>query len=258
MSETHDAGFSMQQLDEILHLLTGVASVELKVTVAEDARQSALESLDIDPLDAGLRQVTFFDTPGLALNRQGIIVRGRRIQGRPGDMVVKLRPVVPENVPEPMRKSRNLGLELDVMPGGFTCSASIKARLSNDKLREAFSAVRSVQSVLSREQRDLLASLTGPELELDEIRPLGTVNVLRLGFSPAGYERRLVAELWSYPDGSRLLELSTKCAPSEAFEIAAMTRVYLAGCGIDLLAEQATKTKRAMELFASEISVSNV
>jgi len=42
---------------------------------------------------------------------------------------------------------------------------------------------------------------------------LGPITVLKLKFSPEGYGRRLVAEPWFYPDGSQILELSTKCAP---------------------------------------------
>ena len=38
----------------------------------------------------------------------------------------------------------------------------------------------------------------------------------------------MVAELWLYPDGSRILELSTKCPPAEAFQVAAEARAYLA------------------------------
>jgi hypothetical protein len=63
----------------------------------------------------------------------------------------------------------------------------------------------------------------------------------------------MVAELWFYPDGSRIMELSTKCAPSEAFEIAATTKAFLAGRGVDLEGAQQTKTKTALEFFASEL-----
>ena len=59
-----------------------------------------------------------------------------------------------------------------------------------------------------------------------------------------------MVELWIYPDGSRLLELSTKCAPSEAFQMAAQSRVYLEERGIDLSGEQPTKTRTALEFFA--------
>ena len=48
-------------------------------------------------------------------------------------------------------------------------------------------------------------------VHLDDLRILGPINVLKVKCAPKGYGRRLVAELWLYPDGSRILELSTKC-----------------------------------------------
>ncbi len=56
-----------------------------------------------------------------------------------------------------------------------------------------------------------------------------------------------------YPDNSRILELSTKCAPSEAFQVAAETRAFLAGRGVDLGGEQETKTRKALEFFAAHL-----
>jgi hypothetical protein len=77
---------------------------------------------------------------------------------------------------------------------------------------------------------------------------------MKVKFNPFGQTRRMVAELWVYPDGSRILELSTKCQPAEAFDVAAQTRVLLTDHGIDLLAEQQTKTKTALEFFAGELA----
>jgi hypothetical protein len=64
----------------------------------------------------------------------------------------------------------------------------------------------------------------------------------------------LVAELWLYPDGSRILELSTKCVPAEAFDVAAETRAFLAKQGVDLFGEQQTKTKTALEFFSRNLN----
>ena len=64
----------------------------------------------------------------------------------------------------------------------------------------------------------------------------------------------MVAELWLYPDGSRILELSTKCAPAEAFQVAAETRAYLTERGVSLSGEQQTKTRTALEFFSSELA----
>ena len=63
----------------------------------------------------------------------------------------------------------------------------------------------------------------------------------------------MVTELWLYPDGSRILELSTKCPPKEMFQVAAEARAYLTGIGIDLSGQQQTKTKSALEQFARHL-----
>jgi hypothetical protein len=83
---------------------------------------------------------------------------------------------------------------------------------------------------------------------------LGPVTVLKLKYEPEGYGRKLVAELWFYPDGSRILELSTKCKPAEAFDVAARTRVYLSERGVNLSGEQQTKTRTALEYFSEQLS----
>lgn len=56
-----------------------------------------------------------------------------------------------------------------------------------------------------------------------------------------------------YPDDSRILELSTKCLPKEAFQVAAESRAYLGERGVNLFGEQQTKTRTALEYFAQEM-----
>ena len=82
---------------------------------------------------------------------------------------------------------------------------------------------------------------------------LGPIFVLKLNFRPAELGRRMVAELWLYPDGSRILELSTKCTAADAFQVAAESRAFLTGKGIDLSGEQQTKTKTALEFYSQEL-----
>jgi len=73
---------SNEQLLEIMGVLKGSDSVELKVTIPASGGRAAAASLGMDPLDAQLRAVVFFDTPELSLNAAGVIVRARRIQGK--------------------------------------------------------------------------------------------------------------------------------------------------------------------------------
>jgi hypothetical protein len=74
--------------------------------------------------------------------------------------------------------------------------------------------------------------------------------VLKLNFTPKELKRKMVGELWLYPDGSRILELSTKCAPDQMFQVANEVRGYLTTKGIDTSGEQQTKTATALGYFS--------
>ena len=239
-----------EQLRELVGLVEGADSVELKLTVPDEDRRSTVVALGMDPLDAYLRQVFFFDTPDLALDRAGLVTRARRSQGRPDDSVVKLRPIEPTALPEDVRASETFGVEVDAMPGGFVCSASFKGELKAGHVKEAVAGERPLQKLFSRQQRAFWTEHAPAGVELDRLSVLGPVNVLKLKYEPEGYGRKLVAELWFYPDGSRILELSTKCKPAAAFDVAARIRVYLSERGVNLSGEQQTKTRAALEYFS--------
>jgi hypothetical protein len=244
---------SSEELSELLGLIESADSVELKVTLPESEHRSAVNALGLDPLEAQIRQVFFFDTPDLALQRRGIAVRARRIQGRSGDSVVKLRPIVPDDLPEDIRRSAAMNVEVDAMPGGYVCSASMKGKIPNEDVIEAVRGERPLRKVFSKEQRSFYAANAPEGLALDDLRILGPVFVLKLVLEPRKLKRRLVAEVWLLPDGSRILELSTKCPPGEAFQAATETRVYLEGKGLELTPDAHTKTKATLEFFAGTL-----
>jgi hypothetical protein len=248
------SSLSDQELAELLSAIGAADSVELKLTVPLSDRSRAGEALGVDPLDGEIRQVFFFDTPDLALNQRGLVVRARRVQRKGDDSVVKLRPVVPEELPSEVRLSDNFGVEVDAMPGGaYVCSGSMKRAMGKTDVKDAIAGRQPIEKLFSKEQRALYAAHAPEGLELGDLSILGPILVLKLKFAPEGFDRKLVAELWLYPDNSLLLELSTKCAPSEAFQVAAETRAFLTQHGIDLSGEQETKTKKALEFFSERL-----
>jgi hypothetical protein len=244
---------SDQDIGELLSLIKGADSVELKLTVPISDRTRAGSALGVDPLDGQIRQVYFFDTPDLRLNKSGLVVRARRVQRKGDDSVVKLRPVVPEVLPSKLRASQNFGVEVDAMPGGYVCSGSMKRSLGTTEVKDAVSGERPIRKLFSKEQRALYEAHAPEGLGLDDLSILGPILVFKLKFRPEGYERKLVAELWLYPDNSMILELSTKCAPHEAFDVAVETRAFLTQHGVDLTGEQETKTRKALEFFAERL-----
>ncbi len=254
-AQTDPAPLSAEETAELLALTKAADTVELKLTVPESRSgfRSTVDALDIDPLNAQIRQVFFFDTPDLLLNRHGVVVRARRSQGRADDSVVKLRPVVPGEVPAALRKQPEFGIEVDALPGGFVCSASYKATLDGSPVRAVARGEGRVRKLFTKGQRAFFSDHAPAGVELDDVMALGPMNVMKLKFTPKTFPQPLVAELWMYPDGTRILELSTKCRPAKAFQVAAETKAFLTERGVNISGEQQTKTATALKFFTAQL-----
>jgi len=247
------AAISDEDLQKLVALIEDADSVELKLTVPDAHQRSTVRALEMDPLQAQIRQVFFLDTPELVLDQHGLVVRARRSQKKGDDTVVKLRPVVPSELPKSLRRSPNFGVEVDASPEGFVCSGSLKGQPEPGNVLKAVGGKLPMSKLFSKEQRALFSTHAPEGVALEDLSILGPIFVLKLKHSPPGYDRRLVSELWLYPDGSRILELSTKCEPSEAFQVAATTRAFLASRGVELEGEQQTKTRTALEFFSQNL-----
>lgn len=243
-----DAG----ELIRLVNMMDGSDTVELKLTVMHSEMQLAERSLGFDQLEAQIRQVVFFDTPDLALYRSGLVVRARRIQGGGGDTVVKLRPVTPSDLSPEFRQSKHLGIETDVTLSGFVCSASMKGSSTAAAIRKVILGRDRIKGLFSKKQRSFFRANVPEGVRWSDLVVLGPIFVLKLKTIPEGFDHRLVAEMWVYPDDSRILELSTKCMPDQALHLAAEWQAELTKLGIDLSANQPTKTATALKYFSSK------
>jgi hypothetical protein len=140
------------------------------------------------------------------------------------------------------------------MPGGFVCAGTLKSEVRPGGVADVAAGQRPLRKLFSKEQRAFYTEHAPEGVALDDLAVLGPIFVLKLKLSPAGFGRKLVAELWLYPDGSRILELSTRCATAEAFQAAAEARAFLTQHGVTLSGEQQTKTRTALEFFSRELS----
>ena len=243
------------QLTEMMELLRGSDTVELKLTVPASQQRAAIRSLGLDALDAQIRQVVFFDTPDLALDRAGVVVRARRIQGRAGDSVIKLRPVEPDQLSEDVRRLGGFGVEVDAIPGGFVCSGRLKCEADSDAIRQVVLGERPLRKLYTKEQRALYRAHAPDGIELDDLAVLGPIFVLKLKWKPRGFDAQ---------DGRGDVAL-----PGRHPHLRALDQVPALGAvpgrrrgrgptsaehGIDLSGEQQTKTRTALEFFAAELS----
>ena len=243
------AALTDSDLVEVLDLIRSSDSVELKLTVPMDQQRKTFRALGLDPLEGQIRLIHFFETPDLKLQEAGVVVRARRVQGKGDDTVVKLRPVIPEQMPLELRENPSFVIEVDALPGGHVCSGSYKGVPRKASVLDVVQGSEPLRKLFSKEQRAFYREHAPEGVELDDLGLLGPIFILKLKGTPEGYDRRMVVELWLYPDGSRILELSTKCLPGEALQVAGEAKAFLMKRGIDLSGEQQTKTRTALEYF---------
>ena len=244
---------STEQFISLFKHIKGANSVELKLSVPLTGHRATIKSIGLDPVEAQPRQAFFFDTPDLALNKAGVVVRARRIQGGEADTVIKLRPVDPATIDQDLRRSAAFKVEVDVMPGGFVCSASFKGVCSGREVLDVTSGTMPLRKLFSKEQRAFYDAHAPAGVTMDKLVILGPTFLLKAKHQPKDFDRPITIEMWLYPDGSRILEISTKCLPKEGFQVGAEFKSYLAARGIVLGADQAPKTKTALEFFSAEL-----
>jgi hypothetical protein len=161
---------------------------------------------------------------------------------------------VPSDMPAELRSSPSFGVEVDAMPGGFVCSASMKSKVTPTPVWSVAHDGAAIRKLFTKDQRAFYAQHAPAGLELDSLSLLGPIFVLKAVLSPADYPRgRFVTELWLYPDGSRILELSTKCAPADLGATVLDARAFIKGRGINTGGDQQTKTKTALAFFSAEL-----
>jgi len=145
-----------------------------------------------------------------------------------------------------LRVGEDFALEVDVTRGGFVCLGVLTGADGSGEGR--------IKNLFSKPQLALIKQQTSGGVDLDALSPLGPIFVLELSFSADGFPRPMVTEMWLYPDGSRTVELSTKCSPTEAFDVAAEARAFLSERGVELDTVQHTNVRSALEYFSNDLS----
>ena len=231
----------------------------MTVPATRTARRS--RACRIDPVEAQPRQVFFFDTPDLApepgrRRRAGAAHPGRaRRHGRQAAAGRARR-----SCPRSCGSSPAFNVEVDVAAR----AASSARRRSRAGARARRSATRShgevpLRKLFSKDQRAFYADArarrassstrSSCSVRPSSSRPCSGATGRASGAAP------LVAEMWLYPDGSRILELSTKCLPGRGVPGRGREpgpTSPRAG-SVEIGGQQQTKTKTALEFFHAEL-----
>lgn len=234
LADAAQPAVSSERLAALIRQWRGGSRARFTLSTADADHRSAVVGLGLDLLDARLRQVHFFDTGDVSLARRRICVWLARTQRAAATAGVTLCPPVSEDLPD---QARGFRIEIDAVPGGYQWAAAMRSTVDDVDARAAIAGRYSVGKLFTKRQRALFASPTSESIQHESLALLGSITVFRMRFAPTRSSRSYVADLWTYPNGSRVLELTTKCDLAAVFEVAAETRALLDAHGIGGLAE---------------------
>jgi hypothetical protein len=93
-------------------------------------------------------------------------------------------------------------VEVDAVPGGHVCSASLKGT-PRTSVRDVAQGDAPLRKLFSKDQRAFFAEHAPEGIGFEDLSLLGPIFVLKLKGVPEGFARKMVVELWLYPDGAR-------------------------------------------------------
>ena len=203
----------------MLELVKGSTSVELKMTVPDANHRAAIRGLGFDPVEAQPRQAYFFDTPDLALNTSrhdrsrtqnpGWARGYRRQTSSSGPGHDRQQPPsftgLQDRTGRDARGLCVLGLIQRRVHGPR--GARRRRRRSSPGIAVLEGTTRLLRCACASGHQDQFVGAFGPRFSTQ-----GQVPTERLR-SPHH------VEMWLYPDGSRIFEISTKCLPKECFQV---------------------------------------
>jgi len=212
-------------------------SAEIKILLSPATLQDVITSVGFQGETAG--RVYFFDTDGLDLLKQGVVIRAR--QGGNTDLTVKVR------VPEADKQAPGANLR-----GRFPCETNQTGAETdtdytvrrNYKILQIPQTGSEIMSALKPPQTQLLRE-AGVSISWSEVRRVADISVMKWESMAQSPFPKLTLELWEWP-GGKILELSAKVTPAAMTSKYAELRGLAERKGLSLSDSQGAKTSTVL------------
>jgi hypothetical protein len=212
-------------------------SEEVKVLILPTQVQAATPALQARGEVRG--RVDFYDTPGLDLLAQGVILRLREREEI--DITTKLRPVSGEKIVAPSGGRERYDCEIDLNDGVEAPSYSVQTKYAALRAPETGEGLF---QLLSQGQKRLLeeSKVSIDWKRVKRVAAIRSTTWKARGEAPLG---KLSLELWEWQGGS-VLEVSTKVATDEGQAAYRELRELAKKNGLALSSDQRSKTAIAL------------
>jgi hypothetical protein len=240
--------------------MSTVQNVEIKVTIGAAHAAEAARTLGLRQGDAEPRDIWFCEyrngaggPAALPLLGQGIILRVRRKRGGADDSTMKVRRREDEPLLSSWRRElvreEEFRVEGDWVGSRHMVSASLVAELPDGDIGEVATGRRTVASLFTAAQEEVLRAASPLPIDLRALDPLGPVSARKWEPRRHLFEHEFAAEDWQ-ADELRFLELSIRVPRSIAEAAQGTFEQQIHDLGLDVDEVQETKTRLILEHFA--------
>jgi hypothetical protein len=212
-------------------------SEEVKVLLSPTEVQAAVPALQARGKTQG--RVDFYDTPGLDLLAQGVILRLR--ERAEIDITAKLRPVSGGSIADPSSGQERYKCEVDLNDGVEVQSYSVETKYVSAKSPETGEGLF---QLLSAGQKKLLEESKVP-IDWKRVKRVAAIRSTSWSTKAKAPLGKLSMELWEWPGGS-VLEVSAKVARDEGQAAYRELGELAKKNGLALSSDQRSKTAIAL------------
>ena len=227
-------------------------NVELKATVPDADVTRVLARLGLDASDAEQRDVYFYDTRALDLFAHGIVLRARKVHDGADDSTIKFRPLARTDVDRAWFDESGFKCETDIAGTTAVDSCSLTVPQDRGEIDDVAAGRRRVDQLFSSAQEDFARTFASAPIAWSSLRALGPIDERVWQRESRSLRAPLTVERWTLPDGHVLLELSIRVPRSGLEPARVRFDAYLHSLAIDTSVRQETKTRVALEYFASQ------
>jgi hypothetical protein len=238
---------------KVAKAVAGADAIEIKATIPNHQIRDALKRFGLSADNDEERYIYFFDTPKLDLLDAGIITRARRVVGDAHDCTVKFRPINPGDVGAKWRQYRDFKIEADASEKSLVKSASFSMPAAKGLIKRVAIGKRPIAEIFTKEQQAFLMDIAGRKIDFGTLAVLGPLMASRWKFTNPACPWPITAELWRRADGQRLMEVSIKAPAVQAAVAVGGFMAFLAEFGAERDKNQQTKTRWALEYYASKL-----
>ncbi|NUP06013.1 MAG: hypothetical protein HOW73_08140 [Polyangiaceae bacterium] len=233
------------------NITSHATEAEVKIAIGEadiDKVVDALGLSDAEPTKE--RDIYFYETPGLDLYEAGVILRARSKHDDADDSTVKIRPMESSRLDSAWFELDGFKCEIDRSPTSSVNACSLSVEQKEDEIEDVYEGARSIEKLFSDDQADFVE--LGTEVDWGALEVFGPIEARVYEVEVDELSAELTVEHWILPDGSAMLELSTRVKQSKADSAMTALEAVCEGLGADCSSDAESKTRAALEYFAAE------